>query len=76
MPRRLEGRDGIEVYPTERGQIAIKQDASFPGEEDSVVLLDVNDVSTIVQWLQDVAVDAAEIRRMNEQEAEETQVDA
>lgn len=63
MARRLEGRDAIEVYPTERGQIVIKQDGSI-GEEDALVILDPNDVPTIIEWLQEAAVDATELRTM------------
>jgi hypothetical protein len=67
IERRLEGRDAIEVYATKGGQIAIKAVPYF--EEEAIVVFDVNDVPTIIKWIQDVAVDAAEIRAMITEEA-------
>jgi hypothetical protein len=75
MPRRIEGRAGIEVFPTGSGQIGIKQDGEF-GETDQLVVFDVNDVPVLLEWIRDVAADAAEIRRMNMQRVDEEQVTA
>jgi hypothetical protein len=64
MPRSIPARDATEVYVTEQGQVAIKQLDSM-GNEDDIVCFDPGDIPQIVQWLQECAVDAAEIRQMN-----------
>lgn len=75
MPRRLEGRGSLEVFVTKAGQIAIKQEDCL-GNDDAVVILDANDVSILVRWLQEAAADAEQIRQMNAEAALDDQIEA
>jgi hypothetical protein len=72
MARRLEGRDAVEVYVTQNGQIAIKQDSTMSDEV--IVFLEPHDVPRIVKWLKECVADADEIRQMKDDEAVNEQV--
>jgi hypothetical protein len=65
MPRRLEARDATEVYVTDSGQIGIKQEDPL-GNEPQIVTFEPGDIPTIIKWLEECAVDAREIREMND----------
>lgn len=54
MERSMPGRDPLEVYISEAGNICIKQDAPYGmGEEDKVIVLEPSQVPTVIQWLHD-----------------------
>lgn len=52
---RLPGRDAIEAYISQDGMICLKQDDPCSPDPNVVVMLK-NDVPTVVQWLQRLAV--------------------
>lgn len=72
MARRLEGRDAVELYVTQNGQIAIKQDSTLSDE--MIVFLEPHDVPRVVKWLKECVADAEEVRAITDDEAVNEQV--
>lgn len=49
--RKLEARDGVEVYLNIAGGITIKQSADLVYSEEKLIMLDVHDAELVGQWI-------------------------
>ena len=67
MPR-MPSRDAVAVYVSEKGYVCIKQENLH--EDDSIIMLQPDQVPTIMTWLDDAMVDAKEIFQPSEAAAE------
>ena len=47
----MPARDRLQVYISERGKIVLKQEDSYRGD-DAFVILDPDQVPTVIDWLQ------------------------
>lgn len=58
MTRRMEARPALEVYLSDPGFICIKQENDdfhrSPDEADAVIVLQPDQVPTVIAWLQEV----------------------
>ena len=53
MERKIQATGSVEVYRTDSGQICLKQEADFNGEEDLVIFPSIY-ADKIVQWILEV----------------------
>jgi hypothetical protein len=60
MPKVIEERKEVEVYAGDMGHVCIKQNG-YP-DEDSIIVVHPDDVSTLIQFLQEAQAEAYLIR--------------
>jgi len=58
--RKIEPREGIEVFVNERGTISIKQEY-LDDEDTSVVVVHPDDVDRLIEFLKDTKIEALSI---------------
>lgn len=63
MSRVIEERKEIEVYAGQKGHVCIKQ-ANWP-DEDSLIVMHPDDVTSLIQYLKDAQAEAYVIRAAN-----------
>ena len=60
MPRIIEERQQVEVYAGDKGHVCVKQNG-YP-EDDSIIIVHPDDVTKLIQFLQEAQAEAYLIR--------------
>ena len=60
MNRTLRARNEIEVYTSDKGFVCIREDD--PSEGERIIILEPEQVPTIIGWLQECLIEVEDIR--------------